>query len=194
MKKQILRYSAIAMATAGLAVGVAAASSSIDTTGPDSTNKVEVSSYNKAELKNKNNLGVNNNNDQDADTGYAKVKGNTTGGDATSGDAENSNDTSTDVSVDNGACGCIADFFGGNGSTGGGSIENTGPKSYNKIEISSTNKLEVSNYNNVSVNNNNNQNASTGSASVYHNTTGGDATSGSASNHNSTSTSVSISN
>lgn len=193
MKKQILRYGAIAMATAGLAVGVAAASS-IDTTGPDSTNKVEVSSYNKAELKNKNNLNVNNNNSQSADTGDAKVKGNTTGGDAMSGDAENSNEADTSVEVDNGACGCIADFFGGSGDLGGGSISTTGPDSYNKIEVKSTNKLEVRNYNNVNVNNNNSQSASTGNATVYHNTTGGDAVSGSASNTNSTSTSVSISN
>ncbi len=59
MKRNILRFSAITMATASIGLGIAAASSaSIDTTGPDSINKVEVSAHNSVELKNKNNLGV----------------------------------------------------------------------------------------------------------------------------------------
>ena len=192
-RRSILRYGAILLATTGLAVGVAAASS-IDTTGPNSQNKIEVTGHNTVDVSNQNHLGVNNNNDQGAWTGDAKVKDNTTGGDATSGDATNSNDVTTDVSVDNGSsCGCLTDIF-GSGSDSDGSISNTGPDSDNRIEFKTDNKLEVHNDNNVTVNNNNNQHASSGDADVSHNTTGGDATTGSASNTTSSSTSVTISN
>lgn len=193
MKKQsILRYGAIALASVGLAVGVAAASS-ISNTGPDSHNKVEVSTNNSAEVSNHNHLNANNDNSQAASSGDAKVKDNTTGGDATSGDATNSNDVTTDVTVNNGgSCGCMSDMF--STELPSGSIDTTGPDSKNTIEFKINNRLEVRNDNNVSVNNNNEQSASTGDARVEHNTTGGDATTGSASNTSSTSTSVSISN
>lgn len=194
MKRTVLRFGAIAMATTALGLGVAAASTaSIDNTGPDSHQSVKLTNSNTVNLRNHNHLGVNNNNDQHASSGDAKVRDNTTAGDATSGDASNSNDVSTDVTVDNASSMSLGDLFGGSGNDDA-SIGTTGPDSHNTIEIKNTNKLDVHNDNHVYVNNNNNQGAWTGDASVSHNTTGGDATTGSASNDNSTSTSVSISN
>ncbi len=192
--RSILRFGAIAMATAGLGLGVAAASTaSIDTTGPDSYNKVEDSLHNTVDIENHNKVDVDNDNDQHASTGDASVKHNTTGGDATSGDAENSNTTTTDISVGS-SCGCVdlGDLFGNGGGDNTSSIENTGPDSTNKIEIKTYNKLTVDNHNYVDVNNDNDQHAYSGDAKVYGNTTGGDATSGGASNTNSTSTSISL--
>jgi len=52
----------------------------------------------------------------------------------------------------------------------------------------------VTNNNNICVTNSNYQTATTGNADVKHNTTGGNATSGNATNNNNTSTSVSINN
>ncbi|HUC20099.1 MAG TPA: hypothetical protein VMR98_01230, partial [Candidatus Polarisedimenticolaceae bacterium] len=90
--QRILRYSAIAMATVGLGLGVAAAdSSSIDTTGPDSSNTVSTSTNNHASLRNNNRVSVDTDNRQSGRSGSADVRHNTTGGDATSGDVSNDN-------------------------------------------------------------------------------------------------------
>lgn len=193
MKRTALRFGAIAMATAAVGLGVAAASSAtIDTTGPMSHNKVSDTMTNTVEIDNHNKVHVDNNNDQSATSGDAKVSYNTTGGDATSGDAKNDNSTDTSITVGS-SCGCtdLGSLF-GNGGGNDSSISNTGPKSHNDIKITTTNTLSVENQNYVHVDNNNDQSATTGDAKVYYNTTGGDATSGSASNTNSTSTSISL--
>jgi hypothetical protein len=183
------------VASLGLVVGLAgfagATTGTIDTTGPDSTNKIEQNSSWRTKVRNTNRVEATNTNDQDASSGEARVRDNTTGGDAVSGDASNANTTNASVSVDN---------SGGGGwsmptaSTSSATIENTGPDSYNKVESNSEASLEVSNYNHVEVSNTNNQTATTGDATVSHNTTGGDAMSGSASNTNSTTMSFSINN
>lgn len=193
--KKILRLVAISVMALSFTTGIAAANSAdIDTTGPDSTNKIEFDSHNSADVDNNNNLSVSNNNDQEAFSGNAKVKHNTTGGDATSGDASNDSLQSVAASVDNsgsssaalgGGCGC-----GDNDA----SISNTGPDSYNKVEVSQSSHVDVENNNNVSVSNNNSQSAFSGHATVWGNTTGGDATSGSASNISSQTTTLTITN
>lgn len=187
----LLRYAAIGMATVGLGMGVAAANeATIENTGPDSTNTVTVNNSQNATLSNNHSVTVSNENDQSASTGSATVDDNTTGGDATSGDAENTNSVSTEVTFGD-DCGCpdFGDFF---SSDNEGTIENTGPDSTNRITFNNDQTLTVNNNQSVSVSNDNSQNASTGDASVTHNTTGGDATSGSATNNNSTSTTISF--
>ncbi len=190
-KMTVAVASSLSIAAAGL-TGLAGASS-IENTGPDSWNKVKSSNYMSTNLTNNNKVGVSNDNDQDADSGDAKVKHNTTGGDATSGDATNDNAFSADLAVDNGGawgmgCGCdsAADFD--------GSITETGPDSSNVIEYKNSVRVNVVNNNSVYVHNDNDQDADSGDAYVYGNTTGGNATSGSASNTNHSSVTLSISN
>lgn len=191
--EKVLKYASIGLASLGIGLGVAAADSAdIGTTGPDSKNKIEISKHHDVDVDNNNNVGVNNDNDQKAKTGDAKAYDNTTAGDARSGDAENSNDTSTEVKITNAGGGSWAPMW-GNGSASA-SIDNTGPDSYNSVKFHYSSNLDVNNNNSVNVTNNNDQYARSGSASVKHNTTGGDAVSGSATNTNSTSTSVHISN
>jgi hypothetical protein len=194
MKKQLYRAAAATVLGLSLATGVAVADNSgtIDTTGPDSTNSVTATTTNRVSVHNDNDLNVRNDNDQRASSGDATVRHNTTGGDATSGDASNDNSTSVDATVDNsGAWSAL----GGSGSmNASGDISNTGPDSSNYVTSTQTNTVHVSNDNDVRVNNDNDQHAYSGDAKVSDNTTGGSATSGSASNTNSSSFTFSISN
>lgn len=75
-----------------------------------------------------------------------------------------------------------------------GSIGTTGPDSTNKIEFRNRNRLSVENRNHIRATNNNPQSASTGYAGVKHNTTGGSATSGNASNDSMLSATVNLDN
>jgi|SRR3989344_4271197 len=183
---KLLKRLGVTTAVMGLAVtpvGLVSANADIDTTGPDSTNKIELRSEARHRVTNNNNLNATNNNPQDADSGDAYVKHNTEGGDAESGEAANDSFLSVSAEVDNSGategafCGC-GDGLGDVDA----SISRTGPDSYNKIEVKHKSDVRVTNNNNVNVTNNNTQNADSGNAKVYDNTEGGDATSGDASN------------
>ncbi|MBI2009017.1 hypothetical protein HYS84_01225 [Candidatus Saccharibacteria bacterium] len=191
--KKLLKILSAALVSAGLTTGFAAAQSgSIDTTGPDSENKVKIEQKNEAKIDNDNDVKVKNKNYQSADSGDAKVKHNTTGGDATSGNSSNSNSASSDVSVSNSGGGTWS--LTPPASDADGSISNTGPDSKNEVKITTTNKLKIDNDNDVKVKNDNYQTATSGDATVKDNTTAGDATSGDASNDNTVSNSVNINN
>lgn len=73
----------------------------IDTTGPNSNNKIENSVSVHVDVNNDNDVNVSNYNHQDANSGDASVWGNTTGGNATSGDATNTNSSSVTLSITN---------------------------------------------------------------------------------------------
>jgi hypothetical protein len=73
----------------------------ISTTGPRSVNRIETTSRNSFTQTNNNNVRLTNTNTQTARTGNATVRGNTHGGEATSGDAYNSNSADFEVSIDN---------------------------------------------------------------------------------------------
>jgi len=180
---------ALSLTTAG--VSALGSTSVIETTGPDSYNKVEVRNSDRREVENDNRVEVKNESDQNAHSGDAKVKRNTTGGSARTGDVENDNWTETNLTVSNrGAAAAPASNSGSNSSR----IENTGPGSYNKVEVKNENKVEVDNDNDVEVKNESDQNAHSGDAKVTRNTTGGSATSGSVTNVNTTKTTVNIQN
>lgn len=190
-KLKMLRATTAVVAglTFGAGVGVVGATStgSVDTSGPEAKVRVDNSTY--ARIHNDNDVKVENKNSQRASSGDAKVKLNTTGGDAKSGDASNANSLSADLSVDNsGSCGCVN----GSGEGSGLDVNTSGPRAHVKVD-NSTN-LKVYNDNYVKVQNTNYQSAYTGDATVSLNTTGGSATTGSASNTNSTDVTVSISN
>ncbi len=193
VKTTVAVASSLSIAAAGLA-GTVGASSSITDTGPESWNKVKTTNSFDLDQTNNNNVTVGSNNDQFSKTGSAKVHENTTAGDATSGSAMNDNSFSADLSVDNSGgagCGCMSGF--GDGSQGG-SIDLTGPESHNEITNKNTVNIDVTNNNNVSVSSNNKQFSQSGNASVTENTSGGSATSGDASNSNSSSVTLSITN
>lgn len=73
----------------------------IDTTGPDSYNKVEYTNRSSVHVTNDNNVMVTNTNSQSASTGTAVVSDNTTGGNATTGSASNTSSSSFTIRVTN---------------------------------------------------------------------------------------------
>jgi len=187
-----------ALAVLGLSLGATVASAApgtgvIDTTGPDSHNEIVFDGGNDVDVDNDNDVSVDNDTDQDAYTGDAKVFDNTTGGDAASGSAMNDNMFRANLSIDNSGSSAAALDFGGNGGNEG-TIETTGPDSWNEITFDNGSEVNVDNNNDVNVDNNTDQHASSGDAKVFNNTSGGDATSGDASNVNTTEVTVSIKN
>jgi len=194
MKKKLLRLSAASAMALSLSTGVAAANSgSIGYSGPDSTNKVEFRNVERNRVDNNNRVSVKNNNPQSAYTGDARVKHNTTGGDATSGDATNDSLLRATVRLNNSSSSAAA-LGSSDGGDNSGVLDHTGPGSYNKVSSSNYVSNKVENDNNVWVQNNNSQHASSGDAKVSGNTTGGNATSGNASNISTNETTVEITN
>jgi hypothetical protein len=194
---KLLRLAAAAAVSASLTTGLAAAQSgSIDTTGPNSNNRVHVRSSQDVRVTNNNRLNLRNTNTQRADTGRADVSNNTYGGSAMSGNASNDNSTDATVSVSNSSAGSLGSWVGGGG--GGNDVSatmsDTGPNSHNTIDASSSTNVNLTNNNNVTVSNTSTQTANSGNATVSNNTHGGDAVSGDASNTNSSSFDISIDN
>lgn len=74
---------------------------SIENTGPYSTNRVVFEDDYDVDIDNDNELDVDNSNAQTATTGDATVTTNTTGGDATTGNAKNTNTTSVSFKIYN---------------------------------------------------------------------------------------------
>lgn len=183
----------------GLAVGLGsvagATSGTIGYTGPDSFNKIEASSHSRTHVNNDNNVAFSNGNSQNARTGHASVVDNTTGGRAQTGDAVNSSSTKLSASLNN-ASSTSASMKGSGSWFGSDSakIDTTGPDSYNKIELNKSSKVKVNNNNNLAITNTNSQSAKSGSAEVFHNTTGGSAITGDARNTNSTVVDVKVTN
>jgi hypothetical protein len=194
MKKQLYRAAAATVLGLSLTTGIVAADTgNINTTGPGSSNTVTAVTTASHVATNNNNLGVQNKNHQDADSGDASVKWNTTGGSATSGAASNHNAVAVSATINNSASAAhVAPLMGGGSASG--SISNTGPGSNNLVSSVVNTTSVVTNNNNVEVSNYNHQDADTGDAKVYGNTTGGSATSGSASNTASSTFSFNISN
>ena len=195
-----MRKAASAVATSlGLVVGFAALAgaspvTTISGTGPDSYNKVKNRVHSYVKVENNNCLSASNYNTQTAWSGDAKVYHNTTGGDAMSGAAMNSNSLNASATVNNAASGAwssAVNVGGGNATT---TIDNTGPDSHNIVDNQTSVKVHVENNNNLSVTNTNTQSAYSGDATVSHNTTGGSAVTGDATNTNSTSVNFNVTN
>jgi len=183
----------------GLVVGLAgfagAASGTIGTTGPDSNNEISNKTHTELSVENDNDLDFTNKNHQYASSGDVEVKDNTTGGDAASGDGANENSLAAEVEIDNSQSAGAFDGVGSGGEDSTGTIDGpTGPDSNNTVKSESRVKIDVDNDNNIHVYNNNDQVAKSGDAEVRHNTTGGDATSGSVTNTSSATFTVRVTN
>lgn len=195
IKTSVLRYAAIGMATVSMAGFAAASTVEFDTTGPDSTNKVELESKSTVKNNNLNLVGVSSFNAQAAKTGHVSAEKNTSvDGSNGSGDAMNHNSTSTSATVSNTGSGEGTALAGWAPSNHSVNFDTTGPDSYNMVEISDSRKVEMNNTNVVEVSNANLQTAKSGNVSAYKNTTVGGLSSGDAENMNTTTTSVNVSN
>jgi hypothetical protein len=191
MKKQFIRAAATSVLGLSLMTGFAAAD--INTTGPGSSNTERTRVNVHHRVNNDNDVRFTNSNSQRAYTGTANVSGNTRGGDAASGYATNDNSLNGSVSVDNNSsAGMGAGVNLPSGSAG--DISTTGPGSDNRTSWSLNVDTSVRNDNDVHVTNTSTQTATTGSANVSGNTTGGSAVSGDASNTNNSTFDISITN
>lgn len=190
-KSTILRYASIGIAAVGFA-GVAAASS-VTLSGPNdhgSSNKVTVNSGSKVNSSTFNATGVGNFNGQGSFSGSAKADNNTTVGSVGSGDAANTNTTTTTVTNSGNSMSGWTLGNGGSDST----VAISGPNdngSHNTVTLNDGDSVKVNTVNLTEVSNTSIQLSATGNASAHNNTTSGDVTTGSASNMNTTMTTVS---
>jgi hypothetical protein len=186
-------------------LGALACPSGIDAnanTGSGSTNTATTSCTNNLSVNSQNTGSITNNLDMLAKSGDATVSKNTTGGDATSGDARAELNI---VNLINTAIGAGQTFFGiinifGNlngdilfptlhlngevaSGTGGSLVSNsgTGPGSTNDATSTNTNSANVTNANTAAFNNNIEATAQSGTATVDSNTNAGSAKTGAAS-------------
>lgn len=195
MIRRILRFTAVVATGASLSTGfVSANSASIDMTGPNSRNRVEFRNSDRRKVDNNNTIGLRNNNPQRAYSGDVKVKHNTTGGSANSGDATNDSLLRATLNLNNSSASSAALSGGNGGGSNSGTIDTTGPSSHNTILFNDSSRVRVTNNNNIQIENNNDQEAVSGDAKVKGNTTAGDATSGNASNVSTTEVNLNITN
>lgn len=195
-KLKALRRVAVAAVAISLTTGAgvaAAATGSIETTGPWSDNNIEVRHEDSRYVQNDNNVEVVNENPQDAVSGDVKVSKNTTGGHAESGEVKNDSLLRASLTVDNSSATEAANHVDGDVDHMV-TIKETGPESDNNVEIKTENEVTVENSNNISIVNSNSQAAKSGEVKVYGNTTGGDAKSGDAKNISTTDVTLQIKN
>ncbi len=193
---KLLLGAAAALASLTLTGAVAAAQSgdvSVDASGPGAQVKVISKDKVRATVNNTTSATVNNTAYQKATSGDAKVTHSTTGGNATSGKAGNTAALSVSGTINNSSslgdvsCGCA-------GMSGAVNVDASGPDSKVTVMSKDSTKITVNNTSNLSVNNKVTQTAYSGDASVTGNTTGGNATSGDASNSTTASVSFSVTN
>lgn len=162
----------------------------IAASGPDSNNQINNTTNNSLTANLTNNQAINNNVNANATTGAATVSGNTTGGDATSGNAQTKvnilNLTGREV-VGKDALLVFVNVLGQwtglimNAPTGTTSaLVGGGVDSNNLINNNANNNVDLTATTTNTINNNVNVNAQSGDADVSHNTTGGNAKTGDA--------------
>lgn len=180
----------------GFAGATSGSTGSIKYTGAHSYNAVRSHKTTSVKVKNDNDLHVTNTNKQYAHTGDADVWGNTRVGDVSTGNARNTNRTNISATVDNSASSAnwagVVHHSGGSGATG--TIHDTGYDSTNVVTSKETTRVNVNNDNDIRITNNNTQTATSGDATVSHNTRVGSVTTGDATNTNDTTIRVDVSN
>ncbi len=182
----------------GLVVGLSgfagATTANVTNSGNHAGNTITAQSTKVTTVANNNNVGVTNLNGQAGLSGDAQVKGNNSGGSATTGAVSSSSSSNTSVSVSNSASSTAALAGAAPVASHSVSINNSGNNSGNTVTLQDTTQTTVQNTNNVGVANVNIQLGASGNAKVTGNNSGGSATSGAVMNTSSTTTSVSISN
>ena len=158
--------------------------------GPNANVAVNNNKNNNLDVNVNNNTAINNDINVVAQTGDATVSHNTTGGDATTGDA---NAFVNIINMINSSINSGAAFMGTLNIYGDfdgdilfpqGALDtliaSTGPDSSVDVNNQQNNNVDATINNNTAINNNIHATATSGDATVSHNTTGGDATSGAA--------------
>jgi hypothetical protein len=195
-KSRFMRATAAAVTSIGLITGltgIAGAATSvgtIDTTGPHSSNTVRNDTSTQIRTSNTNRITATVRNDQHSSSGDATVRDNTRGGTALTGDASNDNTTRGTINVTNTSpdTSLLSD------PSFDGLITDTGPYSTNRLTNTVRNTLNVTNQNTITLNTSSTQRAYSGDATVRDNTRGGDATTGNATNTNSSTFTVTVTN
>lgn len=118
--KKLIQTLSVAILSAGVMTGVAAAQS-ISNTGPGSTNTVTNTTTNTPIVTCVNSTTVTNSNSQSSNSGTSTNSGNTNSGGATTGSSSNNNTTVTNVTTGCPA-GQVRQVVGGHGSGPGGSF------------------------------------------------------------------------
>jgi hypothetical protein len=164
-------------------------------TGPYSYNRIS-DSGNRSSFNSqvRNNVNTSNFNSQQATTGNVRITGNTVvEGVGGSGNASNFNSAENNVAISNSQ---PHTFFGNWGPTGAAEITTTGPDSFNSISGGGrSSRVNLLTNNNVNASNANYQSARSGDVTISHNTVvSGVGGSGDATNWNSASNGVDVSN
>lgn len=182
----------------GLVIGLSgfagATTGTIDTTGPDSNNQIRSEWTQRVDVENDNEVDLENDNEQDAWSGDAKVRHNTNAGDADTGNASNANALNGSVHIDNSHAVPAGSVGGSGGGNHTATIRDTGLDSNNQVTFETRSNVEIDNENDIEIDNENDQTASSGDATVSGNTNGGSASTGNATNTNTTTFSVKITN
>lgn len=170
---------------------------SVQNTGPNSINDSDANLNNNLTINNSNGAAINNNINLAADSGNATVSDNTSGGNATSGDADSIanvvNSIDSAISAGDSFIGTIningdlngnilipSDFVNELLADNVPTVTLTGPSSLNSADTTVNNNTTVTNTNNQGINNSVTADASSGDATVSDNTSAGGATSGNA--------------
>lgn len=189
----------VAVTSLGLVIGMSgfagATSGTIHNSGDNNRTRVSQRTEQNTRLRNNNNAGVLNFNLQAGQSGNARVSGNESGGDATSGDVMNTSNTSTAIGIDN--SGSNAAALAGVGVASDpvvADVHNSGDDNHTTVRSTTEVNTSVRNNNNVGVANLNVQLGESGNARVSGNESSGSATSGSVTNSSTTSTTINIKN
>jgi hypothetical protein len=196
---KLARISATVASSLALVAGFsgAAGAASINDSGRNSDNEIEAKNIVMTHVHNDTDVHLSNDNDQDATSGDANVRNNDDVDGVSTGSAMN--DNSTDATVDVSSHTSAPSGGGGGGGfdsadLSNASITDSGRDSSNEIEFKNIQVTHVDNDTDVSVHNDNDQSATSGDANVHNNDDVGHVTTGDASNTNSSSFSVSVSN
>jgi RNA binding exosome subunit len=194
---KLVRISATVASSLALVAGFsgAAGAASINDSGRNSDNEIKAVNVVKTDVDNDTHVSLHNDNDQHAYSGDANVRNNDDVDGVSTGDAMN--DNSTDASVDVSSNTSTPSGGGGMGGAmdlSDASITDSGRDSSNEIKSINVVRTDVDNDTSVYVTNNNDQHASSGDANVKNNDDVGNVSTGDASNTNSSTFSVSVSN
>jgi hypothetical protein len=196
--KKILQSATPAVISVGMGAGVvsAAQSSTVSVgadggTGANSTVNVDSKNKDTRKVNNKTKLNLVNGNVQAAASGNARTTDNRTGGNATTGAAENSNGLVVDGTVNNSAANAAAQAGAGNG-TNGVTVGSTGRDSTVNVDAKNKTSVKVDNKTKLNIANANEQGSVSGNARVSDNNTGGAAQSGDVKNTSTTSVTFNV--
>jgi hypothetical protein len=192
---KLVRISATAASSLALVAGFSgiAGAASINDSGRGSDNTIKHIRVVKTDVDNNTNVRLSNWNHQDADSGDANVHNNDDVNNVRTGNATNHNSTNVRMNVTN-TTNAPSGGGGGGSDLSNASITDSGRNSSNEIKSVNVVRTDVDNDTCVSVYNSNHQDADSGDANVRNNDDVGNVTTGDASNTNSSSFTMNVTN